>query len=130
MVGDVGVGDESSEAANGGAEVGPEVVIGARVGDVGVGEDSTGAANGGVEDGPEVVIVARAELGVSSGGVGGEKMALGAGAGAEWSGVLTGCIVVNCWGSARRRNNSATGEVVGVGVWLGGGGGVRRGGGT
>jgi hypothetical protein len=81
--GDVCVGDESSEAANGGAEVGPEVVIGASVSDVGVGEDSTGAANGGVEDGPQVVIVARAELGASSGGVGGEKMALGTRAGAE-----------------------------------------------
>jgi hypothetical protein len=129
MVGDVCVGDESSEAANGGAEFGQEVVIGARVGDVGVGEDSTGAANGGVEDGPQVVIVARAELGASSGGVGGEKMALGAGAGAEWSGVLTGCIVVNCGGSARRSDNSATGEVVSVGVGLGGGGG-RAGGGV
>jgi hypothetical protein len=135
MVSDVSMGDESSEAANGGAEVGPEVVIGARVGDVGVGEDSAGAANGGAEDGPEVVISARAELGAGSEGVGGEKMALGAGAGAEWSGVLTGCIVINCGGSARRSDNSATGEVVGVGVGLGGGGGrarggMRRGGGT
>jgi hypothetical protein len=97
------------------------VVIGARVGDVGVGEYSAGVANGGAEDGPEVVIGARVELGAGSGGVGGEKMALGAGAGAEWSRVLTGCIVGNCGGSATRSDNSATGEVVGVGVGLGGG---------
>ncbi len=65
------------------------------------------------------------------GGVGGEKMALGAGAGAEWSGVLTGCVVGNCGGSAIKSDNSATGDVVGVGVRLRGGGeraggGVRR----
>ncbi len=37
------------------------------------------------------------------GGVGGEEMALGAGAGAEWSRVLTGCIVGNCRGNRRER---------------------------
>jgi hypothetical protein len=68
MVGDVGVGDDSAGAANGGAEDGPEVVIGARVSDVGVGDDSAGAANGGAEDGPEVVIGARVVLGARSGG--------------------------------------------------------------
>ncbi len=135
MVGDVGVGDVSAGAASGGAEDGPEVVIGARVGDVGVGEESAGAANGGAEGGPEVVIGARVVLGAGSGGVRGEDMALGAGAGAEWSGVPTGCIVGSCGGSARKCANSATGDVVGVGVGLGGGGewaggGVRRGGGT
>jgi hypothetical protein len=60
---------------------GPEVVISVRVGDVGVGDDSAGATNGGAENGPELVISARVVLGASSGGVGGEKMALGAGAG-------------------------------------------------
>ncbi len=49
--------------------------------------------------------------------------------------MLTGCIVGNCGGSVRKSDNSATGDVVGVGVGLGGGGkraggGVRRGGGT
>jgi hypothetical protein len=95
MDGDVGVGDDSARAANGSAESVPEVVIGARVGEVGVGDDSAGAVNGGTEDGPEVVIGARVVLGAGSGGVGGEEMALGAGAGTEWSGVLTCCIVGN-----------------------------------
>jgi hypothetical protein len=60
-------------------------------------------------------------------------MALGAGAGAEWVRVLTGCIVGNCGGSARESDSSAIGDVVGVGLGGGGeraGGGVRRGGGT
>ncbi len=59
------------------------MVLSARVVDVGVGEDSAGAANGGAEDGPEVVISVRVVLGAGSGGVGGKKMALGAVAGAE-----------------------------------------------
>ncbi len=92
-----------------------------RVGNVGVGDDSAGATNGGAENGPELVISAR--------------VVLGAGLGAEWSGVLTGCVVGNCGGSARKSDNSATGDVVGVGVGLRGGGeraggGVRRGGRT
>jgi hypothetical protein len=62
----------------------------------------------------------------AQGGVGGEEMALGAGAGAEWSGVPTGFIVGSCGGSARNCVKSATGDVVGVGL----GGGERRGGGT
>jgi hypothetical protein len=133
MVGDVG--DESAGAASGGVEDGLEVVIGARVGDVGAGEESASAASSGAEGSPEVVIGARVVLGAGSGGVGGEEMALGAGAGAEWSGVPTGCIVGNCGGSARNCANSATGDVVGVGVGLGdggerAGGGERRGGGT
>jgi hypothetical protein len=70
------------------------------IGDVDVGDDSAGAADGGAEDGPEVVVGVRVVLGASSGGVGSEEMRLGAGA--EWSGVLTGCIVGNCGGSARK----------------------------
>ena len=103
------------------------------VGDVGVGDGSAGAADGGAEDGPEVVVGARVVLGAGAGGVGGEEMALGAGAGAEWSGVPTGCIVGSCGGSARKCANSATGDAVGVGLGGGGeraGGGVRRGGET
>jgi hypothetical protein len=92
-----------------------------------VGDDSAGATDGGVEDGPEVVILARVVLGAGSGGVDGEEMALGAGAGAEWSGVLTGCIVGNCGGSARKSDSSAIGDEVGGGERAGGG--VRRGGG-
>jgi hypothetical protein len=65
------------------------------VGDVDVGDVSAGAADGGAEDGPEVVVGARVVLEAVSGGVGGEEMALGAAAGAEWSGVLTGSIVCN-----------------------------------
>ncbi len=74
-------------AADGGAEVGSEVVggeemvLGARAGEVDV--DITRAASGGKEGGP--------------GGVGSEETVLGAGAGAEWSGVPTGCIAGN-WG--------------------------------
>jgi hypothetical protein len=103
------------------------------VGDVDVGNVSAGAADGGAEDGPEVVVGARVVLGAGSGGVGGEEMALGAGAGAEWSGVLTGTIVCNCGGSTRRSKRSTIGDSVGIG--LGGGGerargGVGRGGGT
>ncbi len=93
-----------------------------------MGEESAGAASGGVEGGPEVVVGARVVLGAGSGGVGGEEMALGAGAGAEWSGV-PGCIVGSCGGSARKCANSATGDAVGVGVGLGGGG-ERTGGGV
>jgi hypothetical protein len=103
------------------------------IGDVDIGDDSAGAADGGAEDGPEVVIGARVVLGAGSGGVGGEEMALGAGAGAEWSGVLTGCILGSCGGSARKSNSSVIGDAVGVGLGGGGeqaGGGVRRGGGT
>ncbi len=111
------------------------------VGDFGVGEESAGAASGGAEGGPEVVVGARVRCGArvvlaaGSGGVGGEEMALGAGAGAEWSGVPTGCIVGSCGGSARKCANSVTGDAVGVGVGLGGGGeraggGVRGGGET
>ncbi len=75
------MGDDSAGAANSGAEDGPEVVIGVRVSDVGVGDDSAGASNGDAKDGPEVVIGARVVLGAGSGGVGGEKMVLRAGAG-------------------------------------------------
>jgi hypothetical protein len=105
------------------------------VGNVGVGEESAGAASGGAEGGPEVVVGARVVLGAGSGGVGGEEMVLGAGAGAEWSGVPTGCIVGSCGGSARKCANSVTGDAVGVDVGLGGGGeraggGVRGGGET
>ncbi len=42
------------------------------IGDVDVGDDSAGAADGGAEGGPEVVIGARVVLGAGSGGVGGE----------------------------------------------------------
>ncbi len=103
------------------------------IGDVDVGDDSAGAADGGAEDGPEVVVGARVVHRAGSGGAGSEEMALGAGAGAEWSRVLTGCIVSNCGGSARKSDSSAIGDVIGVG--LGGSGkrargGVRRGGGT
>ncbi len=103
------------------------------VGEVGVGDDSAWAADGGAEDGPEVVVGAKVVLGAGAGGVGGEEMALGAGAGAEWSGVRTGTIVCNCGGSARRSERSVIGESVGVRLGGGGeraGGGVRRGGGT
>jgi hypothetical protein len=103
------------------------------VGDVGVGDGSAGAADGGAEDGPEVVVGARVVLGAGAGGVGGEEMALGAGGGAEWSGVRTGTIECNCGGSARRSESSAIGDSVSVGLGGGGeraGGGVRRGGGT
>jgi hypothetical protein len=85
------------------------------VGDVGVGDGSAGAANGGAEDGPEVVVGARVVLGAGAGGVGGEEMALGAGAGAEWSGVRAGTIECDCGGSARRGESSAIGDSVGVG---------------
>ncbi len=98
-----------------------------------MGDDYAGAADGGAEDGPEVVIRARVVLGAGSGGVGGKVMALGAGAGAERSGVLTGCIVGNCGGSARKSDSSAIGDEVGIGLGGSGkraGGGVRRGGGT
>jgi hypothetical protein len=102
------------------------------IGNVDVGDDSAEAADGGAEDGPEVVVGVRVVLGAGSGGVGSKEMALGAGAGAEWSGVLTGCIVGNCGGSARKSDSSATGDVVGVGLGGGderAGGGMRRGGG-
>jgi hypothetical protein len=46
-------------------------------GDVDMGDDYAGAADGGAEDGPEVVIGARVVLGASSGWVSGEEMALG-----------------------------------------------------
>jgi hypothetical protein len=49
-----------------------------RFGDVDMGDDSAGAADGSAEDGPEVVIGARVVLGASSGWVSGEEMALGA----------------------------------------------------
>jgi hypothetical protein len=68
------------------------------VGDVGMGDGSAGAADGGAEDGPEVVVGARVVLGAGAGGVGGKGMALGAGAGAEWSGVRTGTIECDCGG--------------------------------
>jgi hypothetical protein len=103
------------------------------VGDVGVGDDSAGAADGGTGDSPEVVVGARVVLGASAGGVSGEEMALGAGAGAEWSGMRTDPIVCNCGGSARRSESSAIGDSVGVRLGGGGeraGGGMRRGGGT
>jgi hypothetical protein len=70
---------------------------------------------------------------VFSGGVGGKEMALGAGEGVEWSGVLPGTLVCNCGGSARRSERSAIGDSVGVGLGGGGeraAGGMRRGGGT
>jgi hypothetical protein len=95
--------------------------------------DSAGAADGGAEDGPEVIIGARVVLGAGSGGVGGEEIALGAGAWAEWPGVQTGCIVGSCGGSARKSDISVIGDAVGVGLGGGSGrarGGVRRGGGT
>jgi hypothetical protein len=38
------------------------------VGDVGVGDDSVGAADGGAEDGPEVVVGVRVVLGAVQGG--------------------------------------------------------------
>ncbi len=72
-------------------------------------------------------------LGRGLGHDGGEEMVLGAGAGAEWSGVVTGCIVCSCGGSARKSDSSVIGDAVGVGLGGGGeraGGGVRRGGGT
>jgi hypothetical protein len=103
------------------------------VGDVSVGNVSAEAADGGAEDGPEVVVGARVVLGAGAGGVGGEEMALGADTGAEWSGMLTGTIFFNCGGSARRSESSAIGDSVGVALGGGGeraGGGVRRGGGT
>jgi hypothetical protein len=105
------------------------------IGDVDVGNDSAGAADGGAEGGPEVrwsSVRGWCSEPVQV-GVGGEEMALGAGAGAEWSGVLTGCIVGNCRGSARKSDSSAIGDVVGIGLSSGGErarGGVRRGGGT
>jgi hypothetical protein len=89
-------------------------------GDVDVVDNSAGAVEGSDEDGPEVVIGARVVLRDGSGEVGGEKMALGAVAGAEWSGVLTGCIVGSCGGPARKSDSSVISDTVGVGLSSGG----------
>ncbi len=110
-----GGGGGSSEVARdvGAAGIG----AGAGAGEVGV--VVARAANGGEQNGP--------------GEVDGVEMVLGAGAGAERSGVTAGSIAGKGGGSAKLSDCSEDGECVGVGLGGGGeraGGGVRGGGET